>query len=146
MVGISESFYTFLADLTAFIHFLYVLFVVIGQIVIVIGVFRNWQFIRNIWFRVIHLIAILIVSFQEIVGLRCPLTILEDYFNKLAGRPYKEDLTFIGRLLDSLLYYQFPDWVFSLMYIGFGGLVLLTLVMFPPYTKKYKEKLNNENL
>lgn len=131
-----ESLYTFLADLVAFIHLLYVLFVVLGQITIIIGVFRNWGFVRNFWFRIIHLAAILIVSFQEIFNLRCPLTILEDYLNDLAGRHYEKDLTFIGRLLNKLIYHEFPDWVFSMMYIGFGGLVLLTLIMFPPYTKR----------
>jgi hypothetical protein len=131
--------YTILADIIKFIHFLYIIFVVGGQIVIVVGLFRKWPFVRNLVFRLTHLIAILIVSFQEIVGLPCPLTVLEDYLNKRAGRPYSGDLTFIGRILDRLIYHDIPDWIFTLMYVGFGGLVLVTIIAFPPYFKKRKE-------
>ena len=132
MLMFSESVYGVAANITAFIHFLYVLFVVIGQIVIVIGIIKHFDFVKNFYFRMLHLIAIGIVAVQEMVGVRCPLTILEDHLNTLAGLHVEEDLTFIGRLLYSVTYYAFPDWAFTLMYVGFGVIVLITMLAFPP--------------
>ena len=54
--------YGLLADLVVIVHFAYVGFVVIGQLLILIGIVLRWQWIRNPWFRLIHLAMILIVA------------------------------------------------------------------------------------
>ncbi len=132
----SEGVYGVMGDGVAFIHFLYVMFVLIAQALIVFGVFKGWYFIRNFIFRTIHLIAIMIVAVQELIGVRCPLTVLEHHLNKLAGRNIQDDLTFLGRLLRTVTYHNFPDWAFTLMYVGFGVIVLMTMVFVRPNIPK----------
>ena len=50
-----------LADLIVVFHATYVSFVVFGLVAILIGVAFRWSWVRNIWFRSLHLTAIGIV-------------------------------------------------------------------------------------
>ena len=44
------------------IHAAYVAFVVVGQLLIFAGWLARWQWIRNAWFRGIHVLTIFIVA------------------------------------------------------------------------------------
>lgn len=123
--------YSFLADLTVFLHALFVLFVVLGQLLILLGWWRNWQWTRNRWFRYSHLVAIGYVVFEAWMGITCPLTLLEDYLRMRAGE-VMYSTSFIGYWLHYFLFYSAPEWVFTLTYSGFGLLVLLSLWKYPP--------------
>jgi hypothetical protein len=125
------SWYLFLADVVVFVHIAYVSFIVLGQLVILLGIALRWRWVRNPTFRVAHLIAILIVAFEAIVGIRCPLTTMEDKLREWAGQTVDSG-TFIGRLLDGILFHTWPSYVFTLCYVGFAVLVLLTLTLAPP--------------
>ncbi|MCK4543010.1 MAG: DUF2784 family protein, partial [Spirochaetales bacterium] len=67
----------FLADLVVLVHFGYLLFTVGGEIIILIGGLLSWKWVRNLTFRIIHLLAIVVVSLEAIIGVWCPITILE---------------------------------------------------------------------
>ena len=129
------SFYAFAADVLVGIHALYVLFVVAGQAAVLAGGLLRWKWIRNMKFRVIHLIAIGIVAAQSAAGVLCPLTIWEYRFRELAGQYAEWDISFTGRLLRMFIYYDLPEWVFMVLHIGFALLVLLTMILFPPRRK-----------
>ena len=45
------SLYSFLADLVVVVHALYVGVVVFGLLLIWIGLFCRWQWVRSFWFR-----------------------------------------------------------------------------------------------
>src|SRR5436309_1713642 len=60
-------FYEILADLLFAVHFGYVSFVVLGQLAILIGWALRWLWIRNPWFRISHLVMILIVAFEAAI-------------------------------------------------------------------------------
>jgi hypothetical protein len=122
----------FLADLVVFFHGLYVLFAVGGEAVILIGAALRWRWIRNLWFRVLHLGAVLLVAAQALLGVLCPLTILENRLRTAAGQTAEEEITFLGRIIRHLIFYDFPGWVFTLLYVGFGAVVLGTLFLVPP--------------
>ena len=51
----------------------YVVYVVGGLVAILIGAWRGRKWIRNPWFRVTHLLAILIVVIEIFLKLNCPL-------------------------------------------------------------------------
>jgi len=76
----------FLADLIVSIHFGFVIFVVGGLLVIILGGVLRWRFIRNFWFRVIHLAMILFVVFETLFGISCPLTDWEYELRIAAGQ------------------------------------------------------------
>ena len=47
-----------LADVIVVLHAAYVSFVVFGLAAILLGIVFRWSWVRNVWFRAIHLIAI----------------------------------------------------------------------------------------
>ncbi len=123
--------YAFLADATVAVHVAYVLFVILGQLAILLGLACGWSWIRNRWFRLAHCAAILYVALEAIFAIDCPLTVWEYKLRRWAGQDPSGE-TFMGRLLHELLFYQGPTWVFTSCYISFALLVLGTLVFAPP--------------
>lgn len=110
------------ADVLLFSHVLFVAFVVLGLVLIWVGKFAGWAWVRNLWFRIAHLVAIGIVAVQSWVGVICPLTTWEMALRARAG-----DVTyrgsFISHWLEAILYYQAPAWVFTLVYTVFAIVV-----------------------
>ena len=123
--------YAILADLMAFAHLLYVLFVVLGEVLIIVGWLRNWRWIRNPWFRMLHVAAIVYVAVEEILRVPCPMWEWENRLRELAGQP-PDDGTFVGRLVDAFIIHPWPAWVFATLHIGFAVLVIATLIVVPP--------------
>jgi len=113
------------ADAVLVLHALFVAFVVIGQVLILIGLARRWGWVRDLRFRIAHLAAIVVVVLQAWVGVLCPLTLLENAFRRRAGElPYSD--SFIGYWLHRAIFYDAEPWVFTLVYTAFGGVVALT--------------------
>ena len=69
------------------IHVGYVGYVVLGQLLIWVGWALGWKWVRNFWFRATHLLAIAVVAYEELMDIRCPLTVWEEHFRELAGQP-----------------------------------------------------------
>jgi hypothetical protein len=129
--------YTLLADLIVAVHVAFMVYVVVGQLVILAGVVARWNWVRNIWFRGSHILAIGIVAVETLIDMQCPLTVWEDQLRVAAGQPVSE-ATFIGRMMHSILFYDLPQWVFSTAYLTFFGLVVLTFVLAPPRRRARK--------
>lgn len=119
----NESLLIFLADTILAIHIMFVLFVVFGLIAIYLGYFLKWQWVRNRVFRLLHLLAIGVVVVQSWLGVICPLTIWEMALREQAHSETYSG-SFVQHWLQSLLYYSAPEWVFVVLYTGFGSLVL----------------------
>ncbi len=118
---------TGLADLILVVHFSFVLFVVCGLILIWLGAARGWRWVRNFWFRITHLAAMLFVAGESIAGMVCPLTVWED---TLRGRGHES--SFIRHWVGRLLYYDFPGWVFIAAYLLFALAVVITFIRIKP--------------
>ena len=127
-------FYQFLADVVVAIHFAYVSYVVFGELLILVGIVLRWQWIRNFWFRISHLLMIAIVAAEALAKIECPLTTWERELLNAADLP-QDGRSFIGRLLDYLIFFQTPpdnDWIWPWIYCGFAALVLLSFILAPP--------------
>ena len=111
------------ADLILVTHFLFAVFLVLGLLLIYIGHFARWAWVRNPWFRILHLTGIGIVVLQSWLGVICPLTTWEMALREKAGAATYSG-SFIQHWLHYLLYFDAPDWVFTGCYSLFGGLVL----------------------
>ena len=124
------------ADGLLVVHTLFIAFVVFGLILILVGLVREWRWIRNPWFRFIHLAAIGIVVLQSWLGIICPLTVWENELRQLAGQQGYAG-SFVQHWLHKLIFYQAEAWVFTLAYTVFGALVILAWYLAPPaFTKK----------
>ena len=106
-----------------FSHALFVAFVVLGLVLIIIGKFAAWGWVRNAWFRFAHLAAIGVVVLQAWIGMVCPLTTWEMALRARAGDAVYSG-AFIAHWLESILYYQAPAWVFAVCYTLFAMLVV----------------------
>ncbi len=108
-----------LADVILIVHFLFVAFVVGGLALIWIGAAFSWQWVRNFWFRVAHLGAIVLVAGEALAGVWCPLTVWEDALRGVHG-----EKSFIARWIHRVMFYDFPGWVFTVAYVLFALVVV----------------------
>lgn len=77
---------TILADFLVAVHLGYVAFAVSGQLLIFLGLALRWHWVRNLRFRVIHLVMVEVVALEGVFNIRCPLTDLEDELRKSTQR------------------------------------------------------------
>ncbi len=119
----SSTLFLFIADAILVLHVLLVGFVVIGLLLIFVGKARRWSWVRNPWFRVIHLLVIAMVAFQSWFGVICPLTAIEMALRSRAGDAIYRG-SFITHWLESILYLQLPPWVFTVCYTVLGAVVI----------------------
>ena len=124
--------YLLAADAVLLLHVLFVAFVIAGLLLILAGRLLSWDWVRNWWFRVIHLGAIGVVVLQAWLGVLCPLTRLEMYLRDKAG-----DTTyggsFVSHWLEAILYYRAPAWVFAVAYTLFAIVVVMSWVWVRPH-------------
>jgi hypothetical protein len=114
------------ADLVLVVHSLFVAFVVLGFALIWIGHVAGWHWVRNNVFRSTHLAAITFVAIEALIGMTCPLTEIE---NGLRGNA--DERSFIARLLHAVIFYDFPEWVFTVAYVAFAVVTALTIRWVP---------------
>jgi hypothetical protein len=133
--------YHIMADLVAVLHSLYIAFVVFGFVAILLGLAMGWPWVRNVFFRAAHFGAILLVCIEALTGMTCPLTLLEDRLRALGGNaPYPG--SFAGHLVDRLIFYDLSQWLFTVVYLSFGALVLVIFVLAPPRIIAWESKLD----
>ncbi len=124
--------YSLLADLIVTVHFLYVMFAVGGQVIIMVGWIFRCKFIWQPIFRIAHLIAVAFVALEAVIDMICPLTEWEYNLRQAAGLSVNRDLSFIARLVHMIIFYDFPPWIFTFIHVSFGVLVILTFIFIPP--------------
>jgi hypothetical protein len=118
------------ADSILLLHACIVIFNVGGLFAIWLGAWRKWGWVRNRTFRTVHLGLILFIAAEAILGVTCPLTLLEDWL-----RGTVSEQGFIGRWIHSWLYWDLPSWVFIVVYSKFAALVAATWKLLPPATR-----------
>ncbi len=120
-----------LADLILVTHGLFVAFVILGLVAILLGGYRRWGWVRNWWFRAIHILAIGLVMAEAWLGLICPLTEWENRLRVAGGESSYSD-SFIQHWLHEILFYDFDPWIFTAAYTAFGILVFIAWILVPP--------------
>ena len=118
------------ADALLVLHFAIVVFIVGGLILTWVGSALGWRWVRNPWFRYLHVGAIAFVALEALIGMNCPLTEWED---ALRGGARAE--SFVGRWVQRLLFYRAPEWVFTTLYAVWAAATLATLRLVPPRKK-----------
>jgi polyferredoxin len=123
--------YRLLADTALYLHFAFVLFVVLGLVAILVGGVRGWAWVRNRPFRTGHLAAIGVVVAQAWLGILCPLTHLEVWARERAGEATYTG-SFVSHWVERALYYRAPAWAFIAAYTLFAALVVVAWIRVPP--------------
>jgi len=131
--------YELAADIVVIAHFLYIAFVIVGLLLIALGLLMRWKWVRNFWFRLVHLSCIGIVVVQAWVSVECPLTTLENNLRARAGQQVYE-VSFIAHWVRKIIFFQGEPWVFGLIYTIFGALVLSTWIFGRPTWPRRRRK------
>jgi hypothetical protein len=132
--------YGFLADVVVALHLAFVLYVLLGQVVIVVAGALKRQWGRNPWFRWTHLASIAYVAYEAVMGIRCPLTVWEEQLRAMGGvTAATSGETFMGRITHDLLFVnqyftngQPPEGFFTTAYIAVFLIVAQAFVLYPP--------------
>ncbi len=120
-----------LADAILALHVAVVLFVVGGQLLILIGGPLQWAFVRRPLLRYTHLALIAFIVVQTWLGELCPLTVWEQSLRRAGGEAgYAE--SFIEHWLSRLLFFEAPWSVFVAAYSAFFALVVFSWWRWPP--------------
>lgn len=123
--------YAMLADLVVVAHLSFVLVVVSGPVLTLIGRFARWGWVRSFWVRLVHFLMLAVVVVQALAGVVCPLTTLEKDLRIRAGSETYSG-SFIGHWAHELLFVDFEESTLTLIYCLFGVLVLTTFWLVPP--------------
>lgn len=123
------------ADIVLATHALFVAFVILGLAALLPGWYWHWGWVRNWWFRAIHLLAIIIVIAESWLGMICPLTEWESRLRLATGGSGYSG-SFIRHWLHEILFHDFAPWVFTVAYTVFGMMVLIAWVLVPPGTTR----------
>jgi hypothetical protein len=133
------SIYGLAADAVLLTHASFVAFVVIGQVLILAGLWRGWPWARNFRFRLAHLLAIGFVVLQSWLGVLCPLTILENTLRLQAGEAGYAS-SFIEHWLHRVIFYEAAPWVFTATYTAFAAAVAATWIYGRPQRRARQRK------
>lgn len=118
-----------LADVLLVIHAVIAAFITLGFVVIPLGAWRNWSIARARRLRQLHLIAVLFVAAESLLGVACPLTVWED---AARGADSSAQGGFIAKTLRAVLYYDMPLWWFGVVYVSAAMLALAAWWVLPP--------------
>jgi hypothetical protein len=118
--------HSLLADLVLIVHFAFVAFVVVGLLLVWLGWACRWQFVRNLWFRLVHLLAIGVVAAESLAGMVCPLTTWENQLRLLAGGGQRYEGSFVQHWLHRLMFFEASERTFTVLYLLFFAAVALS--------------------
>ena len=116
-----------IADFILLLHVMVVVFNVGGLLAILIGAPLRWAWVRNRSFRITHVAMMSIVSGEALLGLSCPLTVLEDWLRGVSGQQ-----SFVQRWAGTVIYWDAPPEVFTVLYLFVTILIAVAWKIVPP--------------
>jgi hypothetical protein len=113
------------------VHIAVIAFNVLGLVVIPLGAWRAWRFVRNFWLRAAHVGALGVVALQALLGQACFLTIWQSELLTRTGEPASYQ-PLIRRWVERIVFWQAPIWAFAALYCAVLAYTLLLWRLVPP--------------
>lgn len=130
-----------LADVVLVAHFAIALFITYSLPAIWLGRWLRWRWVHNPWFRYTHLGLMGVVMLESLIGMLCPLTTWEAALRRAAEEGTSGDgQSFVAHWVGTLLFHDFPEWVFTVAYAAFFAAVILTIFLVPVKRRGSQEK------
>jgi hypothetical protein len=126
-----------LADAVFWLHVMVVLFNVFGLVVVPIGAWRGWEFVRVFWFRALHLAMLAVVAIQAVYGRACFLTVWQSDLLQQAGQA-ESNAPLIQRWVTRLILWPVPLWVFVVLYLAILAYALALWWLIPPRRERHR--------
>ena len=118
--------YNVIADIIVILHFIWIMFMIIGFIFTVCG-FLWKKFFEWALFRTVHLCGIVYVTLLALLGEYCPLTIFENALRTSYDPTLTYPGSFISHYIEHLVY---PDVHPLYIIIPTIGIAVFTLIMY----------------
>lgn len=109
------------------LHLAIIAFNVAGCVLVPVGAWRGWRWVRAFWWRLAHLASLAVVALQAVFGRACFLTIWQGELSGAAAPP-----PMIAGWIDRLIYWPLPLWVFAAAYVLVFAYVLALWLLVPP--------------
>lgn len=100
-----------LADLVLFAHFAIAAFLVFGMLLIPLGAYWHWSWVRAPRLRQIHAGLMVLIALEAFFHITCPLTVLEALLRHTAAPE-----SFWADQLSKILYWDLPLEFFTILY------------------------------
>jgi glycopeptide antibiotics resistance protein len=100
-----------LADLVLGAHFAIAAFLVLGMVLIPLGAYWHWTWVRSRHLRQIHMGLMVLIAIEALFHITCPLTTLEAYLRKSTAPE-----SFWADQLGKILYWDLPLEFFTILY------------------------------
>jgi ABC-type uncharacterized transport system YnjBCD permease subunit len=135
-----KNIYSLLADLVLLVHIAFVAFVVVGLVVIWVGHFCRWSFVHDLRFRMAHLQAMGLVLTESLTNVICPLTTWENQLRIRAGDGTGYSGSFIRHWFGRILFHDWSEQTFTLIYIAFFLFVAFTFLVVRPRRRQNRQR------
>lgn len=109
------------------LHLLIIAFNIAGLVVVPLGIWRGWRWVREPLWRSLHLLALAVVALQAVLGRACFLTVWQDDLQHAAAHT-----PLIQKWVDSLIYWPLPMAFFMMVYVLVFVYVVLLWWRWPP--------------
>ena len=116
-----------ISDVVLVFHFIIIIFIISGFILVPIGYKMKWVWLSNLRLRSFHLSLICFVTIEATIGMTCPLTIIENLFNE---SQYSQ--SFIKFWISKIIYWDLPTLFFIILYSLCTLWTILMWKIFPP--------------
>ena len=108
------------------LHLAVIAFNVAGCVLIPVGAWRGWRWVRACCWRLVHLLSLAAVALQAAFGRACVLTIWQD---ELSGRTPAQPL--LAGWINQLIYWPQPLWAFAAGYVLVFAYVVVLWFLVP---------------
>ena len=109
------------------LHLAIIAFNVAGCVLIPLGAWRGWRWVRGLWWRLAHLLSLAVVAIQAMLGRACFLTIWQ---GELSGSAHVQPM--IEKWMNGLIYWPLPLWVFAAAYVAVFAYVIALWIWVRP--------------
>lgn len=103
---------TLLADFVLLAHFAITVFLVLGMLLIPLGAYWHWSWVRARRMRQIHAGLMALIAIEAVFNITCPLTVLEALLRHAAAPE-----SFWADQLSKILYWNLPLEFFTILYV-----------------------------
>ena len=119
----------------------FVAFVAVGYLLIWVGYFCGWPFVRDLRLRLAHLLATAFVLAESLAGFICPLTTWEQQLRIHAGQGSGYSGSFIQHWVGRILFQDWSEQTFTFIYAGFFILVGITFWVVRPQRRSWHRRV-----
>ena len=119
------------SEIVLLFHFCVFLFVILSFFLIPLGYYQKWDWVKNKYYRLIHLILMVIIFIETILGFMCPLTLLENFLRNNIEINNK-----ITQIIHQIMYWDLPTYQFIILYLLSLLYLIFLWFFFKPDLKK----------